>query len=1143
MAWLSTFYLVSVLCLGLQGQDHVMLVENCNWPREQLVKQNISVKIPESLRQSLVPRLTCQTRLLAYTTYSPLHLRVVRFNLSGSGICSSKSERVTLDMGENYGYRNISWCGQTFAYDLQLSVFELTLTYYTGENGAGSGFEIEFSQGDRTQAQDVQCTRLPVAVEPRLLYSPNYPDNYQSSVRKLYCLEAASNYYIHVHSREMNLELGCGYDFLNISNSIFCGRQDIDIILPTSFASFKFQSDGNKEYPGYILEYQAINATTLTCAYNRTVTATDIETVLYLVNMTQRCAVVVDSGSDDKVLSLNLNNPQHMDIFIDNKKILLEAKHMLTPGRQVFIQVSPAWFQDTALTWFMTVQAVNTNFVPALAGNSSLVWLSGNLMREQVRIQSFADLQLQVFSLTGVSATQVKPMTVSEYLAVYQGPDSSYFELTSDCNGDILMSDKVQSLRSLIEKIAGTTAQEQDGILTTEYLTITFRKKSEDGIWLYITEADSPWQPKTKFPGEDIAFNSRFMSNVKTKNLYCSWEVKVTKEIVQITADSNFAPFQLGRHNSFLVEQVVNSASAVLARFDQFDKPSQKIVYSQLPVVIHVVVVQDVEPRFEFRCYQDYLSNIKQCLDFGTFSTNTSKVVVSTPNYPSFYLSDCHCSWTIRRDVTQYTATVIEFPEITYNMCGQGVNTGPLTISTSNSGKDFTSAAEICQTGSFTQTFTDKFVRVDFTAEHQVKPGFQFYFSHQVTAYTCGSKIVLQEGQNYTMVFPASGLTSPDCHFYLYPASYDSHIRLAIEDVVYPFNFVEVNASGKIEKFVSSDFTDQQPFPVIYKQTAVQVHLHLEHLLAHNYALNATMARICGLDLDVYSYAATLTSPQYPDLYPLNKVCKWHMRAASGTIFLDFIEFSLEPTLNFVQCSKDYLEIYDGPLASQTLIGRYCGDISYLQVESQTSEMTLIFVSDGTVNKPGFRLLYRAMTATTESPVSESSGSYIVGIVIGCIVFVLVLIAVMVILIRRRRWKNRTCRQGTAAVTVVNSRESAVFILSPVPLAPPPYSMDASPPPYSQANVDRYDEYEELDDPPPYSEDLQPGLTNRDVNEPEVNDGRRDASTYVSGLYASTQHPPLYENIHRLNVHVPQPATHVPQPATHVPQPQVLGPL
>lgn len=52
----------------------------------------------------------------------------------------------------------------------------------------------------------------------------------------------------------------------------------------------------------------------------------------------------------------------------------------------------------------------------------------------------------------------------------------------------------------------------------------------------------------------------------------------------------------------------------------------------------------------------------------------------------------------------------------------------------------------------------------------------------------------------------------------------------------------------------------------------------------------------------------------------------------------------------------DYLQIYDGPNETSSLLGRFCGKNLPGDLKGNSSQLTIQFSSDGTINKPGFCL-------------------------------------------------------------------------------------------------------------------------------------------------------------------------------------------
>uniref|UniRef100_A0A1I8JR65 CUB domain-containing protein n=1 Tax=Macrostomum lignano TaxID=282301 RepID=A0A1I8JR65_9PLAT len=93
----------------------------------------------------------------------------------------------------------------------------------------------------------------------------------------------------------------------------------------------------------------------------------------------------------------------------------------------------------------------------------------------------------------------------------------------------------------------------------------------------------------------------------------------------------------------------------------------------------------------------------------------------------------------------------------------------------------------------------------------------------------------------------------------------------------------------------------------------------------------------------------SVTSPSYPDKYPPNKHCKWHIIAPIGhKILLNFTAFDIEGR---DRCEYDYLDIFDGvDEATSKRIGRYCGDQPPESITSENNTMKISFISDGTVS-------------------------------------------------------------------------------------------------------------------------------------------------------------------------------------------------
>ena len=98
-------------------------------------------------------------------------------------------------------------------------------------------------------------------------------------------------------------------------------------------------------------------------------------------------------------------------------------------------------------------------------------------------------------------------------------------------------------------------------------------------------------------------------------------------------------------------------------------------------------------------------------------------------------------------------------------------------------------------------------------------------------------------------------------------------------------------------------------------------------------------------------------SPNYPNSYNDNSDCQITISFSdSPTVLIEFDpNYEIE---SHSSCSYDYLEIRDGPSADSPLIGsRICGSTAPQPIQSTGNSMTLIFHTDGSVTKTGFKIM------------------------------------------------------------------------------------------------------------------------------------------------------------------------------------------
>ncbi|XP_023785057.1 deleted in malignant brain tumors 1 protein-like [Cyanistes caeruleus] len=117
--------------------------------------------------------------------------------------------------------------------------------------------------------------------------------------------------------------------------------------------------------------------------------------------------------------------------------------------------------------------------------------------------------------------------------------------------------------------------------------------------------------------------------------------------------------------------------------------------------------------------------------------------------------------------------------------------------------------------------------------------------------------------------------------------------------------------------------------------------------------------------------SGTFQSPGYPNSYPHNSYCVWHIRLRDPArrIQLQFTDVELEGN----SCSYDAIEVYDGGSTQSWRLGLVCRDNNSV-FNSSGNQLTVLFRSDGSVSRRGFHAYYSSFLDfhTTVAPNSTS---------------------------------------------------------------------------------------------------------------------------------------------------------------------------
>ncbi|KAM4705286.1 LOW QUALITY PROTEIN: cubilin [Rhinophrynus dorsalis] len=111
---------------------------------------------------------------------------------------------------------------------------------------------------------------------------------------------------------------------------------------------------------------------------------------------------------------------------------------------------------------------------------------------------------------------------------------------------------------------------------------------------------------------------------------------------------------------------------------------------------------------------------------------------------------------------------------------------------------------------------------------------------------------------------------------------------------------------------------------------------------------------------DYAGSTGTLRSPNYPNLYPHNRVCEWRITVPVGRrVTLTINDLRLQDQQD---CDSDYIAVYNGFQNQSPILNKLCGSVGpNTEVRSSGNTMKVIFVTDGSISNGGFLATYTSL--------------------------------------------------------------------------------------------------------------------------------------------------------------------------------------
>ncbi|KAJ8276925.1 hypothetical protein GJAV_G00069430 [Gymnothorax javanicus] len=336
---------------------------------------------------------------------------------------------------------------------------------------------------------------------------------------------------------------------------------------------------------------------------------------------------------------------------------------------------------------------------------------------------------------------------------------------------------------------------------------------------------------------------------------------------------------------------------------------------------------------------------------------------IMSPNYPGNYPQNIDCVWIL--SVPNGEAVQLDFEDQFYI---EPTNGCPFDYLELRDGASFDDEviARLCGNDlPSTQRSTGNAMTVRFRTDTSVThQGFKARFSIA----TCGGTYTGQSGNIHSPGYPSANY--PDgssCEWYLHgPTGHYLTLSYSFFSLQSSANcasdFVEIREYNATGRLLGKHCGNGRPSPMDTGDSFAYVKFVSDGSVnAAGFSLSF-MASVeeCGGDLN--AAFGTISSPNYPNLYPHSRVCRWRITVPHGRrVTLTINDLRLE---DHGACAYDYLDVINGVVPNAPHLMRYCGTVSAgTQERSSGNTMTVVFATDASVSNGGFTADYSSNEA------------------------------------------------------------------------------------------------------------------------------------------------------------------------------------
>ncbi|XP_064190205.1 cubilin [Anguilla rostrata] len=915
------------------------------------------------------PNQNCSWIIKAQEPFNHVTLSFTDFNVENrNGNCSSDFVEI-LD-GDNYQAPSVGrYCGDEVPHPITSYSDALVVKFISNHGFSEKGFRATYSASTSGCGGDLH-------MESGAFNSPNFPGAYPPNVECVWTMTSSPGNRLQLSFITFQLQpsSGCSSDFLEVreGNSTghlvgrFCGSS-----LPTNYTSLvghvlwaRFVSDGSVSGAGFRATFSHLYGNEITGESGQI--ASPLWPRTYPNNADYRWTITVAGGYFIRIRFLEMDIEDLYDCYYDNLK-LFDGPNVHAYPLGTFCGLAPPHAVHSSGST-VTIEFQSDTIV---GGRGFLL--------EWAAVQSSGPLPtIAPGACGGVLMPGDTPMFLfspgwpenyEAYLEctwVIRSPDSTVelnvlsvdIEDDPTCYYDgLVVRDGETNLSPLLANVCG---RELPGPLHSSGDSMFLRFSSDGSVSGRGFNASYSKGCGGLFHADRGVISSPKYPENYAPRLDCSWKVMVTPGFrVTVTFQTPFQVQGFGTACSSgdyleLRNGPDASAPSLGGRLCGASPPSvTQTTDNQL--YVHFVS-DDSNESSGFKL--TFEAHSQACGGAIELRDSDPPAYIMSPNYPNNYPQNIDCVWVLT--VPNGEAVQLDFEDEFYIEPSNSCPYDYLELRNGAS-SDGNVIGRFCGTQRpSTQRSAGSVMMVRFRTDHSVTHrGFKAKFSIA----TCGGTYTGQSGTIHSPGYPdANYPDGSNCEWYLEGPT-GHYLTLAYSALNLQnsadcaSDYVEIreyNASGRL---LGKHCGTTMPLPMDTGDSFAYVKFVSDSSgNAGGFSLSF-MASVeeCGGDLN--AAFGTISSPNYPNLYPHSRVCHWRISVPHGRrVTLTINDLRLE---DHGRCLYDYVDVINGLAPNAPHLQRFCGTVSAgTQVRSTGNTMTVVFSTDASVSNGGFTADY-----------------------------------------------------------------------------------------------------------------------------------------------------------------------------------------